>query len=298
MVKKSEGFEGQRAIVIARSFRDVMHSDEICRSVYVTDIGYYPAASDHYRTRPDGSKQNILIHCISGSGWVEIAGERLKVLTGQFIIIEAGTAHTYGATPGDPWTINWLHFTGENAAIFREIYNKPIEVNDTYSSVNKERSKLFEEIYRNLEMGYSIENLRFCSISLWYLLGSLRYMAQYREVDNPVKEDIVQSSIRYMKENVAEKLTLEMIADNVAYSPSHFSAVFTKKTGLTPLNYFTNLKVQQACQYLDFTQLKIKEIAVKLGFYDQYYFSKVFHKNMGYTPTDYRERKKGFNSIP
>ncbi len=298
MIKKSDGFKGQRAIVIAHNFREVMKNDDICKFIYVTDIGFYPAASDHYRSRPEGSSQNILIHCLEGSGWVEIEGERLKVQTGQFIIIKAGTPHIYGATKNDPWTINWLHFTGENAMLLSEIYNSPIEVNDTYNSTSKERSRLFDEIFRNLEMGYSIENLQFCSISLWYLLGSLRYMAQYREIDNPITADVVQSSIRYMKENIAEKLTLEMIADYVAYSPSHFSTLFTKKTGLTPLNYFNSLKVQQACQYLDFTPLKIKEIAGKLGFYDQYYFSKVFHKYMGYTPTEYRDRKKGFNVVP
>lgn len=96
-----------------------------------------------------------------------------------------------------------------------------------------------------------------------------------------------------MKDNISKQLTLEEIAGKVNYSPSYLSSVFTQKTGMSPINYFNQLKIQKSCRLLDFTDMKIKEIAFELGFSDQYYFSKVFSKFMHTSPKDYREKQKG-----
>ena len=105
--------------------------------------------------------------------------------------------------------------------------------------------------------------------------------------------DIIQQCINYMKENMDKKLTLEDFAHEVHYSPSYFGQLFLKRTGHSPLNYFNQLKIQKACQLLDFTNMKIKEISYQLGFYDQYHFSKTFIKIMGESPSLYRKKKKG-----
>lgn len=83
------------------------------------------------------------------------------------------------------------------------------------------------------------------------------------------------------------------IARHLNYSPSHFSAVFSKRTGHTPINYFNQLKIQQACAYLDFTDMKVTQICPRLGIDDPYYFSRLFHKHMGMSPSDYKKCKKG-----
>jgi AraC-like DNA-binding protein len=54
--------------------------------------------------------------------------------------------------------------------------------------------------------------------------------------------------------------------------------------------YFNHLKMQRACQLLQFTGLRIKEIAAEFGFEDPYYFSRLFTKTMGVSPTDYRNK--------
>ena len=96
-----------------------------------------------------------------------------------------------------------------------------------------------------------------------------------------------------MRNNIEKRLSLEEIANSVNYSPSHFGQIFLKKTGHSPLNYFNQLKIQRACQMLDFSDVKIKEIANELGFYDQYHFSKTFFKITGETPSQYKKRNKG-----
>lgn len=66
---------------------------------------------------------------------------------------------------------------------------------------------------------------------------------------------------------------------------------------MSPINYFNQLKIQKACQLLDFTDKKAKEIAFELAFSDPYYFSKVFTKYMHMSPKEYRMKKKGMRKL-
>lgn len=96
-----------------------------------------------------------------------------------------------------------------------------------------------------------------------------------------------------MKENIEKRLTLDEIARHVGYSTSHFLTLFNKRTGYSPLAYFNQLKIQQACQLLDFSNMKINQICYKIGIEDTYYFSRLFRKIMGMSPRQYKSMRKG-----
>jgi AraC-like DNA-binding protein len=97
----------------------------------------------------------------------------------------------------------------------------------------------------------------------------------------------------YMHDHINGQINLTDLASLCGYSVSHYSLVFRKKTSRSPIEYFNNLKIQKACQILDFTDSHIKEIATQLNFEDQFYFSRVFKKVMGISPVEYRRKKKG-----
>lgn len=293
MARKKEGFEGQRAIVLPQTIKDILTNNELTSLLFLTDIGFYPNADGHYRSRKEGADQHILIYCTDGKGWVNINETRYNLRKEDFFIIEAGTPHSYGASETNPWSIYWIHFTGEKSHLFRSIYNKVIRIDDSPEARFKDRLTMFEEIYKNLEMGYSTENLEYVSHCLWHFIASFRFISQFREVNKSKRGDIIQDSINFMKTNINKHITLEEISTSVNYSPSHFGQIFLKKTGHSPLNYFNQLKIQKACQMLDFTEMKIKEISYELGFYDQYHFSKTFFKITGETPSQYKKRNKG-----
>jgi AraC family transcriptional regulator, arabinose operon regulatory protein len=93
-----------------------------------------------------------------------------------------------------------------------------------------------------------------------------------------------------MGKSLGIKLTLDQISGNVGYSPTYFTTLFRRETGYSPLSYFSHLKILKACEFLDFTNLKIKQISFNLGYTDPYYFTKDFTKKMGLSPQKYRHR--------
>lgn len=290
MEKMAEGFKGEKAIVTPYSIRHMQEQNPITRQLFVTHIGYYPDARSHYREREEGCPENVLIYCERGLGWVRLGDERHALGPNNAFILPAGRPHAYGADDTDPWSIYWLHFRGERADMFAGIIGRVIDIGESDRSRYSDRFSLFEEMYQNLETGYSPDNLEYVSFCLMHFLASLKYVNQFREIKKIRGDDLVQSSIIYMKDHLEQTLTLEDIASSVGYSPSHFSALFSKRTSFAPMEYYNSLKIQRACSYLQFSTLKIKEIAFRLGYYDQFHFSKAFRKEMELTPKDYRKK--------
>jgi AraC-like DNA-binding protein len=96
-----------------------------------------------------------------------------------------------------------------------------------------------------------------------------------------------------MKENIEKKLTLHDLSNFSAYSNSHLTTLFKDRTGYSPIDYFISLKIQKACQYLDHSTMKITQISPKVGMEDPLYFSRIFQKKMGMSPSEYRKKEKG-----
>jgi AraC-like DNA-binding protein len=95
-----------------------------------------------------------------------------------------------------------------------------------------------------------------------------------------------------MKKNIDAMCTLAEMAHEINISASHLSSIFKHRTGYPPIEYFNHLKVQKACQYLMFTELRINEIAAKIGIDDPYYFSRFFKRRIGVSPHEYRAKRK------
>ena len=290
MDKIPEGFKGEKAIVTPYSVRQLQSVNAITKQLYVTHIGYYPEAKYHFRERPEGCNEHILIYCEKGQGWIKCKGNVYKMARNRVFIIPAKATHSYGADDKDPWSIFWIHFCGENVSMFNDITGRVINIYESDKSRYDDRFRLFEEMYQNLEMGYSIENLEYISFCLMYFIASLKYINQFREIKKSKVVDIVQKSILFMKDNLENKISLEDIAGHVGYSASHFASHFTKKTSYSPKEYYNQLKIQRACSYLQFSDMKIKEIAYRLGYFDPFHFSKAFRLEMEITPKEYRRR--------
>ena len=287
--KKIEGFEGQRACILPRKRLNFCAKNTFCKNLYITDIGYYPNAAFHNRAREKGTPQYILIHCVKGKGWYELNNKRHEVSANQFFIIPANTGHQYGADTTLPWTIFWVHFTGELAAFYfrllmKQKAHKPVNV-----ILNTSRQLLFDDIIQHLELMNNPENIIYGNSCLYAYLSSF----QASEMKISVNEnDIIQQCINYMKENVEKSLRLNDLSRVVNVSSAHLSALFKKRMKYSPVHLFTSFKIQKACLMLMNSNENVKTVAYGLGYDDQYHFSRVFKNFMGVSPKSFKQSQK------
>jgi AraC-like DNA-binding protein len=221
-----------------------------------------------------------------------VRDEQHEVAPGQLAVILPHEPHRYGACDDRPWTIYWCHAAGRVAhrlgGILRSEFSSPVlDVGDQSRLI-----RLFEEITAELEKGYGVDHLIQASMTLAHLLG-LAMAIRRPESAHASASLRVQGAIRYMNERKHEQIRIPEIAGMFNLSASHFCAVFKKATGFPPLDYFVRLKLRSACELLDGSRLPVKEIADELGFADALYFSRVFHKVYGMSPTEYRNTVKG-----
>lgn len=106
-------------------------------------------------------------------------------------------------------------------------------------------------------------------------------------------------ALEYIEAHLGEEITREDAARAAGLSPSHFSHLMRAKTGRSFTELLTRLRVDRACHMLAHTELGLVQIAFECGFGDQSYFTRVFRKDTGRTPGDYRrENRVGANAAP
>lgn len=96
--------------------------------------------------------------------------------------------------------------------------------------------------------------------------------------------------MNYVLANPHLEHSLEDLAEFVGLSPPHFCRMFKKCSGMTPHQYVTKIKIEQAMRLLEQPELPVGLVSERLGFASQSHFSRIFHKFSGQTPSQFRQR--------
>lgn len=288
-IRKLEGFEGQILHVIPRPMlRDLAHH-VLLHQLIATDIGWYPQARHHYCERPAGAPEHILILCVAGRGWAEVDGEHVSVEANQALVIPAGAPHIYWADDGKPWSIHWVHFKGTVSAYFPNLLPDDVYTLPVAPETVDQLEGLFHECYRTFLGSFAWQRMVHVTQTLHYLLGHLFFNnSAFSPVLRSSQSHNLENTLDYLSENLSESLTLQDMADHANMSKSHFSRCFKEQTGFSPVDYFIHLKVQHAAMLLTFTNKTVREVSFEVGYEDPYYFSRIFKRIIGLSPTDFR----------
>ena len=108
---------------------------------------------------------------------------------------------------------------------------------------------------------------------------------------NDYHQKLCELVISYINEHYTDNtLCLNDIAASANVSPAYLSALFKKNQGISISDFITSQRISAAARYLSATSMSLKEISLKCGYANQYYFSTSFKKKMGITPSAYREQ--------
>ena len=289
---RKDGFEGEKMIDLPETVcEDFCRMTPAFSQFYITHMGYFPHAERHYIRRSKGCEDNILIYCLHGKGYCSIGRYHFDILPNQYLILPTTSdILTYWADSDEPWTIYWVHFTGPSIESFNQSLNIFGHKGPVTFPLNRRGLSVWEEMYTCLTNGLNIDNVRHANLCLHHFIASFLYPDP--GVHQKDDEDQIAATINYMEGMVDSRITVEALAERLKLSTSHFSAIFRKATGMPPMDYFIQLKMQKACQLLYLNNMKVKEVAEAIGYEDPFYFSRQFKKHMKVSPLLYKEASK------
>ena len=145
---------------------------------------------------------------------------------------------------------------------------------------------MIAKIYRNFHINTEIANLEI-KAEMYNLLKELFYASSKKEFNIYIKK-----GIEFIQKNLENDIKISDIADHLSISANYFQKIFKETLNTTPNNYIINLRLEKAKFLLVSSNMKISDIGFESGFLDNVYFSYVFLKKAGMTPSEYRNKNR------
>lgn len=229
-----------------------------------------------------------VIYCQYGEGVIEYKGKRRIVSRGDIVLIMPLQPFRYEAKEGSKNSIYWLNFTGRLADDFAERLLMKMDDGIGFTGAKDSIFKDLDQLIQLGSRGYTATNVIH---AVHMLQETLSYLALQLRIEsfNQSSHFNLDAIESLMKENLHQDLNLDTLAHYSQLSKFHFAKKFKELTDTSPIQYFINMKIQQACFQLDNTEDTIKKIGESLGYSDPYYFSRLFKKMVGMSPKQYRE---------
>ncbi|HTF20612.1 MAG TPA: AraC family transcriptional regulator [Chryseolinea sp.] len=277
-----------RYAVVPGNIHRRIKNHPLCNNFFVSEIGfdeetrYCPSLSDR---RTD---EYLLLYVARGQGHYQSKRLRYELEENDFFVMPARFVSAVESASDSPWTIYWAFFAGEQAPdVARFLMGRDYKPKKAKPLVG--RVAQFNDILHHLDLMDNIENLVYVNSRFYSFVCSFKL--KVLAARNHGKKDRAIHTIEYMRENLDKAVTLDELAERAGLSVSHYCAVFKRRTAQTPMQLFTSMKIQRACQWLQNRNVTIKTIAYNLGFFDQYHFSKVFKDAMGVSPKIYKKQR-------
>lgn len=287
--RRREGFSGQTLHVVPEPQQRLMATHVLLSELHVTHAGFFPRAPGHYVHRPNGCPEHLLIVCLRGSGWAEVGGRRYNLERGDLVGLGAHHGHQYGASDEDPWSIAWVHFAGAKADDWLEhAMGRRAPMVTCHTPAERLDSLGFDRIHSVLAAGYGLPELLDAAAALRLCLVSIsRRRAQNSTAISA--QERVNASVDILRQESMQPHHLSELAASAGLSVTHYTALFRRLTGFSPIDFLIRQRIQHGAVLLATSSTPIAEIAPVCGFNDPYYFSRSFARIMGCSPRRYRQ---------
>ncbi len=278
---------GCSRFILPVDLRRALQTHPLSCDLYPRAAGFYSQDPKH---GPFTSACFVIYYCIGGKLNLRSATEDWLISSGDIAIIPPGRYHFTASPDSARLTYYWVAFSGKLSTDYTQFISASHRV--VHLGLNTELIAQFETLYNLHNLQASVFTLdRFINGAnlLKVLLTSIPLTLSRKANQKKGRIDLDRIR-RFMAGSLSDPLNLEELAKIVNLSPYHFARTFKKLTGIPPMQYFIQMRLQHACNLLDTTQLPIKQISVAVGYPDPQYFSRIFRRVLGMTPHAYRNK--------
>jgi len=255
-----------------------------------------------------------IAYVIHGRGFHQTGEYRYNVEKGDLIIINYNVPHGFFPLPGSdespilyncvfyPEFLDASLFNGKTfkvittSFLFKSLFPEDfspgpdLRLHGTdFQEIGELFSKMYQE-YKMMKKGYS-DIIRAYLIELLVKIFRLIESKDQKGISLQHK-DLVDKAVEYLKQNYHTEIKLEDLALQSFISKNYFSRIFKEATGISFTEYIQKIRINEACNLIQNTDLKVVDIAYQVGFKDMKFFYEVFKKIIGKTPGAYRKQIK------
>lgn len=248
-----------------------------------------------------------IYYVLEGEAIIHLAEHNIRLLPRHLYFIPAYTIHSYECH--GLFVHYYLHvYEGfKNEMNLQEVYELPIEVEGSEVA-----AQLFEHLCNRLpeaRLPHSDPNSydtsaqtsdyvqRYRDMALWEKMelrgAMLMIMSHFIRQAKPrvwTQDERMKRVLEYVHSHISDSINIEQLADVACITKPYFIRLFKHEFGFPPVQYINRKKVERAQLLLFTTDKAVKEVAFILGFSDQNYFIRLFHKLTGITPQEYRRK--------
>ena len=262
------------------------------RPLFVGSCGTYrlltrPVLPTH---RPRGRLDFQLLYIAAGEAHLFFQGEERIVPAGSVVIYRPKEEQKYRYYGPDQTEVFWVHFTGNNVRNILREYGISEADQVIQTGTNLEFKRIFCQMIRELQL--QKENYEQMLVLLLRRLFILiqRQSAGSPKVRSSFLETEMNQALSYFQDCYSTDISVDRYAASRGMSASWFIRSFKEFTGHTPMQYILALRVVNAQNLLENTDYTVAEISRIVGYEDQMYFSRLFKKQNGVSPSLFRKQ--------
>jgi AraC-like DNA-binding protein len=274
------------AEVYKQSFKQ-SYTNNIELSIF--NCGLEKCAAGH--TWGPGIRDHYLIHLVvAGKGTFQAAGRTWELHPGDLFLASPSQLVAYTADAEQPWEYCWVGFNG--ACAHTLVSQLPFtDAEPVHHTKNPDGLRqVLGDLFRARGPEPQDEAAMVGYLYL-FMAALMRETPDRKPRAANSATQYVLNAIKFIQFNYSHNISIDDVARSVGVSRSHLYRVFMSNVGKSPIDYLTEYRINEACKLLRSGDLSIAEVAVSVGFFDQFYFSRVFKKSVGMPPSKYAARQ-------
>lgn len=242
--------------------------------------------------RPRGRVDYQLIYISAGQAHFHFDNEENDtiVTAGNMVLFRPRELQKYEYYGGDKTEVYWVHFTGSDVKNILRKYGIKDNMRTFFVGTSLEYEKIYKRMISELQRCQD-DYEELLTILMRHLLISIhRELQKKRKLSDVYLDNEMDMAAQYFSNNYSNKINIEEYAQSRGMSISWFIRSFKKYTGTTPMQYIVSARIINAQLLLETTQYSVSEISRIVGYDNPLYFSRLFHKTKGFSPSEYRKK--------
>ena len=270
------------------NLQDYIFSNDFTRNIdaMIYTCGYENCAPGH--SYGPVMRNGYLIHYIlSGCGIYKARGKIFHLKEGDAFLICPEELIYYEADRKQPWSYTWIGMQGIKVKGYLE--RTSLLKSLVFHYDQDDRMRLCHEKMFEADQIKNNKDLIMNSIMYEYLFLLARKFPGGLPEENKKKAGYVDEALKYIESAYCDPITVQDIAGRLNINRSYLSRLFRTITGISIQDYLLDYRIRQACILLKNSDLSIRTIAHSVSYMDALYFSRLFHRKKGMTPSEYRK---------